>query len=638
MLAEKNIFPEPLIYLIAEFRPVYSGGGHDLGIIIALSDEGFTIETQSYIDLTEGNILEINLKHPDSNLEIAVLGQIVSTQITWYKNIIELKFHEADLESKSKLAEFISKARSKQVRPLEGEDGIGDDQALKIFDKDSLEIMAKEPGSDEMTVEDTTSDKSEEGEVPASKALDKDSLEIMAKEPGSGEMTVEDTTSDKNEEVRSMIDDCMFDPPAPVKNEMENTAHAGPVESNIEELNAEKMHDGMPQVTNFKLQNKTERPFKRKRAFLIKIAASIVCLATALFLISNSIKQGEELVPQKIAGVSVQEGDDETQSQLNNVNSPSGEEITREPLKTATLLEDIKERDTLPLQEIAEVPESKNNTQAVIKYEDTPKGEIIAGVPPQPEPLPENMGAGGTLLEQEKTEVSKSLLAMPDIEQNMSYGSYAVSVYVLNIRENPTTESSIVGKMKLGTVFVAEGSEEKGDGLWLKIDRGYVSGMYTIELKKLKNMKSLNFTDREKQIYTVNADLLNIRSRPTVESPIMGKLKRGEVLITNETEKRDDGLWLKVDKGYVSAKYTRAGATRMKYKGMNFREKGKYAVYAHSLNIRSRPAVTSPGVGKLKRGEVFLVNGKEYREDGLWLKIDRGYVFAAYTVELHQDK
>jgi hypothetical protein len=181
MLSEKNIFPESSISLIAEFRPLYSEGGYDIGIISELSDAGFIIETQNYIGLTEGKILEINFRHPDSKLEIAVLGQIVSAKTTWYKNIIEFKFHQTEQETKSRIAELVSIAMSKQKSKSEGETGKVDEPALS--------------------------------------ALDKSIVEATAKETGLGEIIVEDTTFDKNEEFKSVIDDCIFDTGSPVKNE-----------------------------------------------------------------------------------------------------------------------------------------------------------------------------------------------------------------------------------------------------------------------------------------------------------------------------------------------------------------------------------------------------------------------------------
>jgi hypothetical protein len=538
MSSEKNIFSESAVFLIAEFRPLYSEGDYDLGIISELSDKGFIIETQNYIDLTEGNILEINLKHPDSNMEIAVLGQIVLTKTTWYKNIIEFKFHEAEQETKSMIEELVSITRSKQKLQPEEETG-SIDIALQSFDKSRVETNAKEPGL--------------------------------------GEITVEDTTSDKNEEVMSKFDESIIDTEIPAKNETENAAHAEPFELNIEEVNEEKLPDRMPQVNNLeesvelnieevndeklpvgmsqvnndKLQDKEERPFQRNSAYRIKITAIIICLAAATFLINNSIKQGEEFQPQKLAKTTVQQRDDEKQLQLNNINTPSDEVITLEPLKIETPLEDMKRSGTLPLQEKSEVEESIDNTQTEIEYEDTSAGEIIAGVSLKPELLKEDMGAGGTLLAQEKTEVPKALPARSDIEQNISDRLYAVFTYILNIRANPSTESSIVGKLEMGTVFASEGTVENDEGLWLKMDRGYVFGMYTIELIK----QSLHFTDKEKRKYTVYADSLNIRSKPTVESPVIGKLKRGEVFVLNGTEEKDDGLWLKMDRGYVFAIY-----------------------------------------------------------------------------------
>ncbi|PFM61530.1 enterotoxin, partial [Bacillus cereus] len=101
-----------------------------------------------------------------------------------------------------------------------------------------------------------------------------------------------------------------------------------------------------------------------------------------------------------------------------------------------------------------------------------------------------------------------------------------VTADVLNVRENPTTESKVVGKVldghKLNVIHT-----EKG---WSKI-----------ELNGKEAFVSSEFT---KNIYHVTANLLNVRSEANTESEILGRLKKDDVIETTQQVK--DG-WLQFE-------------------------------------------------------------------------------------------
>ncbi|MED1567653.1 SH3 domain-containing protein [Bacillus paramycoides] len=101
-----------------------------------------------------------------------------------------------------------------------------------------------------------------------------------------------------------------------------------------------------------------------------------------------------------------------------------------------------------------------------------------------------------------------------------------VTADVLNVRENPTTESKVVGNVldvyKLNVIHT-----EKG---WSKI-----------ELNGKEAFVSSEFT---KNIYHVTANLLNVRSEANTESEILGRLKKDDVIETTQQVK--DG-WLQFE-------------------------------------------------------------------------------------------
>lgn len=121
----------------------------------------------------------------------------------------------------------------------------------------------------------------------------------------------------------------------------------------------------------------------------------------------------------------------------------------------------------------------------------------------------------------------------------------------LNVRENPSTEGKIIGKMP-GNCACEILSEENG---WYKIKSGDVEGYvyseyiltgYDANVLAMKTMKT--------ELY-VNCSILNVRQKPSTDCNISTCVSEGEYL---EILEELDG-WYKVDinnlEGYVSAEY-----------------------------------------------------------------------------------
>ncbi|KMP76249.1 enterotoxin [Bacillus cereus] len=101
-----------------------------------------------------------------------------------------------------------------------------------------------------------------------------------------------------------------------------------------------------------------------------------------------------------------------------------------------------------------------------------------------------------------------------------------VTADVLNVREKPTTESKVVEKVKEGQELKVINTE---DG-WSKID-----------LNGKEVFVSSEFT---KDVYHVTANLLNVRSDANIESEILGRLKKDDVI--ESTHQVKDG-WLQFE-------------------------------------------------------------------------------------------
>ncbi len=117
----------------------------------------------------------------------------------------------------------------------------------------------------------------------------------------------------------------------------------------------------------------------------------------------------------------------------------------------------------------------------------------------------------------------------------------------LNIRKEPTANSSKVGEVKKGEVFTII----KQDGNWgyLKSGAGWIHLGYTEPVKSIDIVNSGNsFKVR------VTTDILNIRKSPDANSSKTGSVKKGEVFTITKTS--GDWGYLKSGAGWIHLGYT----------------------------------------------------------------------------------
>ncbi|MGP2421439.1 cell wall-binding protein EntD [Bacillus sp. FH] len=109
-----------------------------------------------------------------------------------------------------------------------------------------------------------------------------------------------------------------------------------------------------------------------------------------------------------------------------------------------------------------------------------------------------------------------------------------VTTDVLNVRENPTVESKLVGKMLSGNKLDVVNTENG----WTKI--------------KLNGQEAFVSAEFTKSTYYVTAGVLNVRAGANTDSEILGKLNKNDVI---ETTNQVQNEWLQFDyngkTGYV---------------------------------------------------------------------------------------
>ncbi|EEK53657.1 hypothetical protein bcere0016_50280 [Bacillus cereus 95/8201] len=101
-----------------------------------------------------------------------------------------------------------------------------------------------------------------------------------------------------------------------------------------------------------------------------------------------------------------------------------------------------------------------------------------------------------------------------------------VTTDVLNVRENPTTESKVVGKLLNGNKIDVQNTENGWSKITLDGKDAFVSAEFT------------------KSIYYVTANVLNVRAEANTDSEILGTLKKDDMI---ETTNQVQNEWLQFE-------------------------------------------------------------------------------------------
>ena len=154
-------------------------------------------------------------------------------------------------------------------------------------------------------------------------------------------------------------------------------------------------------------------------------------------------------------------------------------------------------------------------------------------------------------------EEAEEEIAAEEVQEEYEYADFAfanVNDYV-NVRNQPSTEGEIVGKIYDGAVaeiLALAGENEE----WYQIVSGDVEGYITAEFF-LRGEEAAAVMDKYITRYAkVIADKLNVRKEPSVESKRVGYLNFEERVKVVETE----GEWIRIQyapekEGYVAAEY-----------------------------------------------------------------------------------
>ena len=139
----------------------------------------------------------------------------------------------------------------------------------------------------------------------------------------------------------------------------------------------------------------------------------------------------------------------------------------------------------------------------------------------------------------------------------------------------------------------------------------------------------------------VNADQLSVRSSPSVNSPVIGTLEKGEIVEVIDTRTSLGIQWARISKGWVAAEYLEFNfdpnfgnddaSTTTEPEGTQNQGTGtesvKGVITATELYIRTEPKAGSKSVGSYAKGEVVTILETK---DG-WGRTNQGWVSMQYV-------
>jgi len=118
----------------------------------------------------------------------------------------------------------------------------------------------------------------------------------------------------------------------------------------------------------------------------------------------------------------------------------------------------------------------------------------------------------------------------------------------VNVRKEPSTSTEILGKLYNNSVghYI-----EEQDG-WVKITSGSVTGWVSMDYV-VKGVEALKIArDVEVTYATITTDCLNVRSKPTTASSILGTFSEGDELVVITTEDGFAKVSYNNKEGYIS--------------------------------------------------------------------------------------
>ena len=217
----------------------------------------------------------------------------------------------------------------------------------------------------------------------------------------------------------------------------------------------------------------------------------------------------------------------------------------------------------------------------------------------------------------------------------------------LNVRSNPSTDSTVLKQLDINTRVVIMETKVVGDVTWARLADGWVNMSYILldgqDPEPTDPVTEPDETTGSESVIatgTITASELNIRDYYGTATNIIGKYKKGDKVEILEVYQ---DIWARTDKGWISLKYVDldndgetpdvgADEDEDKTTSTEIESDGKTKVLGYgvvdigSLNVRSGPGTKYDKVSSVSGGTRYAY----YQKSGNWVRIKEGWVSTGY--------
>lgn len=186
-----------------------------------------------------------------------------------------------------------------------------------------------------------------------------------------------------------------------------------------------------------------------------------------------------------------------------------------------------------------------------------------------------------------------------------------INTQSLNVRSGPGLTYPVVASLKKGDK--AEIVSSSGD--WYKIQLNSGTGWVASWLV-LKN----GVSESVQGTAVSKVDALNIRTEPTLNAAVIGKLSAGETVTVTGRQ----GQWASISRngsqGWVHTDYISSVTQQTNGKTTETKNAQQFTVSVNALNVRKEAGLSSKVIGQVHEGDTYPVDAI----DGNWVRISMG--------------
>lgn len=197
----------------------------------------------------------------------------------------------------------------------------------------------------------------------------------------------------------------------------------------------------------------------------------------------------------------------------------------------------------------------------------------------------------------------------------------------LNVRSGPSQSFPVIDQINPGINYPVLDQEGDWIKIQLNIDKtGWIAGWMVTISEKTPSEKTVT-TEK----VTIEVDILNVRSGPSTEFPVIGQLTKGTQVEVIAVEQGWYQIHFSEKEGWITSQFASGSTPENKPQNTSENASGqpetqpsevvnkKVVVQSETLNLREGPGLDQKIVGKLNKNEILIV----IQSQGDWLYIQK---------------